>query len=147
MLGKQLDSENECLAILFSESKHSLTAVISPKCSHSVQVWKGQKRQVTAEVGTAHGSDLEPLDVDATILLVTSWGPSATAYDTVHLSSPCPYLTTSVWFWTSHKPRHRTWGMSYITLEGVGHFTTSNLPQTESAPNTVCAWQPGTTYI
>lgn len=37
--------------------------------------------------------------------------------------------------------------MSYITLEGVGHFIASALPQTEPASNVLCAWQPGAIYI
>lgn len=37
--------------------------------------------------------------------------------------------------------------MSYVMLEGVGHFITSVLGQTESAPNMLCAWQPGAIYI
>lgn len=127
MSGNQSDSANARSNIVSSESKNPLAAIVTPERSHFVQVWIGQRSQITA-VWARHTWVSWTPGWDATVLLAASWGPSTIARVTVHASDPCP--TSPFRFDEAHHTaRTQDLMMSYIIPEGGGHFINSTLPQ------------------
>lgn len=111
-------------------SKNSVAVRGTPKDSHLVQVWKGRRSHIAAGVSAAHRNDLELLGALHRPICRPPPGHPVPHHMMGQLSKPCPHLSVS-----SHKPLHRAWWVSCVTLEGVHYFVT--------APNMLCpgeAW-------